>query len=130
GQQQEISVAVRNGVIKELSPDQVRDLVASTEATLGTWALALHRELHRETTDLRVVYPGIVDEPVYRRPAPTTRLDRTLTALAEHRTVDADPIAVHAADARMSLRQTLTRTPSIEADTALSDLDRRHHDRR
>lgn len=130
GQQQEISVAVKNGGINELTSDQIRELVTTTQTMLGTWATALGRELGRESTDLRVARRGRIDQPVYGRAAQGGPAMRALTVLAKYHQVTVDPPHDPSRNARAQLRQTLAQTPPSDLVAAWPRPGRRHETRR
>lgn len=131
GQQQEISVAVRQGCIEALDDQQVSELLIATENTLATWALAVLREATRDDTELRVMRRGIVEETIYGRLTPDGPASRCLNALAEHhQSVVAEIALAPATDARARLRDAMARTPPFEVVGTWPSPGRRYEQRR
>lgn len=129
GQQQEISVAVKNGQVGALSEPEAMDLLAATEATLGTWAAALRREILRDSTELRVMRRGAIDGPLYGRLSPEGFAIRALTALAEHKPFLGELSPQVPTEARAQLRNTLTHTPPFEVVETWTSPGRQRADR-
>ncbi|MDN5895454.1 MAG: hypothetical protein L0H93_15695 [Nocardioides sp.] len=130
GQQQEISVGVKNGQVDALSDLEAMDLLSATESTLGTWAAAVRREILRDSTELRVMRRGAIDGPLYGRLTPEGFAIRVLTALAEYKPVVGEPTPDFSTEARSQLRDTLTHTPPFEVVEAWTSPGRHHADRR
>lgn len=125
-QQQEISVAVRQGHIGLLTDRQAVGLLAATEATLATWATAVRREgLRHRTTSFRVGHRGTIDNPVYGRIRTDGPAVTALTALAQVTPPVPEPIEVIPTRGRDTLRSTLTQAPPYEATADWPGPDRR-----
>lgn len=129
GQQQEISVMIKRGHIDALSNHQTSDLLAATEATLGTWAAALLREIGRSNTDLRITQRGYIEEPIYGVIPPNSPAARDIAALAEYKpAIDAGPPAP-STRVRTQLRDALTQTPPFEIAETWPKPTRQHPER-
>lgn len=130
GQQQELSVAVKQGHVDALSDPAALDLLSATERLLSTWATAVRREVLRDSTELRVMRRGAIEEPVYGRLAPDGSAIRALSALADHKPVVPEAVPELSTDARSQLRDTLAHTPPFEVVEAWPNPGRRNADRR
>ena len=129
-QQQEISVAVRQGHIGLLTDRQAAQLLTATESTLSTWAAAVRREgLRHRTTSFRIGRRGTIDHPIYGRIRTDDPAVTALTALAEVTTPVAEPVEVIPTRSRDRLRATLAQTPPHEATADWPGPGRRHEHR-
>ncbi len=115
-QQQEISVAVRQGHIGLLTDRQAVQVLAATESTLATWAAAVRREgLRHRTTSFRIGRRGTIDNPIYGRIRESGPAATALTALAEASAPVPEHVEVIPTRGRDRLRATLAQTPPYEA---------------
>lgn len=130
GQQQEMSVMIKRGRVPALNDQQTSELLAATEAALGTWAAALLREIGRPTTDLRITQRAHIEEPIYGRIPPNSPAVRALAALAEYKPATYAGPPVPPTRARAQLRDVLTSTPPFEIAEAWPKSGPRHPARR
>lgn len=130
GQQQEMSVMIKEGHLDALSDQQTSDLLTATEATLGTWAAALLREIGTSTTDLRITHRGYIEEPIYGRIPPNSPAVSALAALAEYKPATCAGPPASTTHARGQLRDALTSAPPFEIADAWPKPGQRHAARR
>lgn len=129
GQQQEISVAVREGHIGLLTDRQTTHLLGATESTLATWAAAARREAVRKTTSFRVGRRGTIENSIYGRIRKDGPAVNALTALAEVTARSPEPVEEIGTHGRTMLRDTLTQTPLHETGSGWPGPGRQHEHR-
>lgn len=112
-QQQEISVAVKNGRVAQTSDQQALDLLSATEKAIGMWAAAIAREAQFKNTDLRIIRRVRVrtGEVRYRRMKKDGPAVQALTALARYRPLVPPSTNLLPIINREQLRSALARAP-------------------